>query len=228
MKKIKYLLILLLIISFKNVSAIDNCTSSEMTRLRELANNVEIKYEPKIDEIASDDSSTIDTILVSYRLVVSNLANDLRLYYKSGNNEKKLITMEQLQNETFYEGMNIQFQIYSWTNNLCTDELLRTINIKFPSYSRFYYFHKEECNKYPDFKYCKEFLDISSINFDDDIDKVEEAYNNYLKDKGVIQVNDDIQVNNYILIVISIAVLLIIIISIVLINKKNKKKKDDL
>lgn len=227
MKKIKYLLILLLIISFKNVSAIDNCTSSEMTRLRELANNVEIKYEDKVEEIweVNDENATSESFVgvnVVYKLVINNYNSDLKLYIKLNNNEKKIISVEELENKNFYETDNIQIEIYSLTNNLCTDELLRTITIKLPIYNQFYYSHKEECIKYPDFKYCEEFLDLTNVDFD----KINAEFEKYLSNQNDVRINNDIKINKYLLIGGIVAI--VMIITVLSLWKKNKKKKDDL
>ena len=224
MKKIKYLLVIVLFFICRNAYAIDDCSTSEMQRLKELANNVDIKYETKIEEVMNQ--SVVEDILVSYSLKIANYNDDLRLYYKLGNEEKKLTTVQELESLIFYEGNNIQIQVYSWTNNLCTNEILRTITLKLPMYSRFYYLHKEECSKYPDFKYCKEFINSSSLNFDDDIDKVEEAFNNYKKNNNVISVDDDIKVNSYYLIGAGALLLMLLVISIIIINIKRRKKND--
>ena len=57
MKKILFSFSLLLIyFCCLNVSAIDACTTSEMTRLRELANNVNFSYQYSVeDELESDE-----------------------------------------------------------------------------------------------------------------------------------------------------------------------------
>ena len=56
MKKILFSFSLLLIyFCCLNVSAIDACTTSEMTRLRELANNVTFNYNYKIEYESEED-----------------------------------------------------------------------------------------------------------------------------------------------------------------------------
>ena len=53
--KLRYVLLLMICFLTLDVKAIDSCSSSELSRLNELAKNVEIKYDYSIEEETSDD-----------------------------------------------------------------------------------------------------------------------------------------------------------------------------
>lgn len=221
MKKVKYLLPLLLLFITINVKAIDKCTTEEMNRLKELANKIEIKTNFHIEKIEEDkNAGRSDYLDVFYTIDIINYDDDLRIFYKSLDDNKYELNIKDLNNIYFYENRKIQFQIYSYTKNLCTDELLRTISIDFPVYNRYYYYNKEKCQNNPEFEYCKEFYD-SSNKTNDEIDKLyEESLNKNVAENGPINAftNNKIYFVIIPILVISIAVIYFIF---------RKKKKND-
>ena len=46
-----------------------------------------------------------------------------------------------------------------------------------PVYNYFYYYNKDKCLEYSDFKYCKEFLDTSNLDYD----QIETEFNEYIE-----------------------------------------------
>ncbi|MBR3660808.1 MAG: hypothetical protein IKN63_02780 [Bacilli bacterium] len=230
MKKLKYILMFILMTSVLNVKAIDSCTTDEMTRLKELANNVEIKYSYEIitdenledDEETEDDSETDEVeeedkdIRVLYKIDAYNLTDDLRLYF--ADDLSAPIDISNIKSYEFYEGENINIKIYSHTVNLCTDRVLRNIKIDLPIYNRYYYENKEKCSKTPEFKYCQEFLDVTMES--SEIDKL---YDKYVQGMVIEEIKETVNYNIY-YIIIGLIIIVISIIFIIIKIRANKKK----
>ena len=220
MKLIKIFTFCLIYFIAINVYAIDipECTTSEMTRLKELANNVKFKrsYEMKVDE-------AYEYVDLIYNIDVINYADGLRIYYKPSNDEDEdeyeLKKGEKL--EGYMAGEKIKITIKSYTPNYCTNKVLKTTTITLPVYNKYYYFNKDKCQKYPKFKYCTEFMDIKSKSFDE-IDKLLDTYiksgNNDTKDESF----------NYIWLVAIGAFGIVVAGTIVIIIIKKKKHKEEI
>ena len=216
MKKILFSFSLLLIcFGCINVSAIDACTTSEMTRLRELASNVNFSYQYSIeDELESDEK-----VVGYYKLQVLNLDDDLRIYYRE-NNELEYYTQAEIEEMEFTSGKKV-FYIYSYTDNYCTDEILRTVTVELPVYNPYYHFNKEKCEEYPDFEYCQEFLDIGDLEFFE----IDQLFEEYI-DTGIIDLITDSDYRLYFIIGGVSLVLIIAVICFIIV--KRKRKKDDI
>ena len=222
MKKIKYLVPILLFCLFINVKAMDECTSGEINRLRELADKVEFKIDYKIIEDEEYKKMGFDDYFqVLYTINVINSDNDLKIYYRDVNdNDYELLNLENIQNINFYENQKVQFQIYSYTTNLCTNELLKTITLDFPIYNKYFYLNKEKCLKNPDFKYCQEFFD----NEEKTTEEIDKLLNDYLN--GKTDLNGEITKSNFNIYLILIIVLIFSGLIFVIIKNNIKKDKD--
>lgn len=218
MKKILFSFSLLLIcFSYINVSAIDACTTSEMTRLRELANNVEISYTYEI-EIFEEEN-----IFLIYDLQVLNLHSDLKISYENKNsNEIIFLNNNNPTINGLGENETLIFYIYAYTDNMCVDTLLRTITVNLPIYNNYYYFNKERCEEYSDFEYCQEFMDVSDLSFEE----IDNKFNEYLESLRIDKFADTFK-NNYIYVIIG-GVLILTIVVIIVIKKQKVKKDSDL
>ncbi len=210
--------ILLIIVSFFisiNVYATDACTTSELNRLKELANNVQFKKNYRI--IEDKEENAID---VMYNIDIINYDKDLRIFYKTQYDDEETEVFQREDNiGDFSPTENVTFYIRAFSNNDCITKLLKSVTIKLPAYNEYYYFHKEKCDTYPDFKYCSEFLDTELS--DEEIDKL---FDEYLKKDE--KTDNEKKEFNYIYIVILGVLLLLTIIVVVII--KNKRNKDDL
>ena len=176
-RNIKYLLILIISISFINVKAVSKCSTDEMNNLKELASNMEFKtsYDYFTDENGIE--------LVKYTLKVSNMNDNLKILYRENSSyEFRQVSVSELENYTFMDGLKLEFKIYSYTANLCTNELLRTVKIDLPKYNYYYSINKEKCSKYPEFKYCKEFMNIDNI----DVTTIDKLFSEYINENGTI------------------------------------------
>lgn len=198
-----------------NVFAINDCTNSEMKRLNELANNVVFKYDSTIEYY--------DNIYeVIYKIETLNTNSDLHIYYNITGNDKDNKIIDNIKNENLYEGLNVYFSIYSYTNNLCTDELLKRKTLKLPVYNYYYLLHEDKCMEYKDFKYCQKYLDASNLT-EEEIDELFLKYLNSNENSS----NSKKKLNNY-WYMIGGGILLIIVIVVVIIKKRKKEKENDI
>ncbi len=202
-----------------NVYAVDvpACTDSEMTRLKEIANNVSFKKSYQIDDEEDDSVSFF------YNVDIINFDSDLKIsYLDSLSDEDERINLNSGQEipTVFYEGSSVKFSIYAYTNNLCTGKLLKTVTLEFPVYNDYYYFNKEKCQNNMNFKYCKEYLDVSEIEFS----KIDKLFDEYLQ-KNEVQSPNKKKINWYIL-GGGLGILMVVIVGlIVFLNKKLKKDR---
>ena len=224
MKKIKYFIPMLILFIIFDVKAIDSCTTEEMARLKELANNVKFKtdYEINTTETTNDaGEKIINDVDVSYKIQVINDNEDLKYFYKlSSQKEKIQVSSNDLSNIRFPDGEKLQISIFSYTTNLCTNELLKTETIDLPIYNVYYYLNQDKCKSNSDFKYCKEFMEV-----DLSIDEIDNLYNKYVSEKGFEKTSNFLK-ENIIYILIGVVVIIFGLIFGLKIFKKRKKKLD--
>ena len=221
LKKIIYTLVICVIsFSAMNVFAINECTKEEQSRLQELANNIKIQYDYRLrEDIIDGEVLEVEPI---YKLKMLNSDADLRYEYKLANeNEKKAIRDYEIGDLEVYEGDVLDFYIYSYTNNLCTNQFIKKIRVVLPTYNLFYYYNKDRCLEYSDFKYCKEFLDTSNLDYE----QIENDFKEYIEAQKKENESNFFKDN---LVYIIISILVLIIIAVVIIILRQKKKHEDL
>lgn len=224
MKKIKYILLLFLFIGVLDVYAVDNCTNEEMKRLKDLASNVNFKTEYTVSprEILNDEGvMELVDVSVNFKIQIINDNEDLKYYYKDNiKGEKILINQSDLSERSFRDGENIEFQIYSYSKNLCTNKLLRTVKVELPNYNMYYYLNKDKCDTYPEFQYCKEFLKVNQ----DDFSKIDKLFDEYLSNNDKENNSNSLKktLNNLYYIIAGIA--FIVVFTIIIIVYKRKKR----
>lgn len=219
--KLGVLFIITFLISLQ-VNAVQSCTDSEMERLRELANNVQFKTNSKIEEGKDQtDDGIVDVVYNSYDIQIINFDSDLKIKYKNGLNEEITLTSETTSINDLYEGYKYTFYIYSYTDNLCTDRVLKTVSVDLPIYNKYYHSNKEKCEEYPDFKYCKKYLDATTKSFSE----IDKEFDEYIKSNNSALNPDKI---NWNIIYIIGGVILILSIVVILIIVKKKKQNEDL
>ena len=214
--KIYLLIISLFLITSLKVEAYEACTQSEMERLKELAKNVEFKPSYEISYVDKENKS----VEVNYKVEIINFDSDLKIQYTSKYGEEDTIKSDTKEIIDLADGDKLTFKIYSYTTNLCTDEILKTVNVELPKVNDYYYFNKEKCDDNKEFKYCKEFMATDDLDFSE-IDKEFEEYLNP-------SINEIInKLDKKIFIYIGIGVGIIVTGTVVIVYMK-KKKKDDL
>ena len=217
MKYLKICLItlsLFLITSLK-VEAYEACTQSEMERLKELAKNVEFKPSYEISYV-DDENKNVE---VNYKIQIINFDSDLRIEYTSKYEEEDTLKSDTKEITNLADGDKLTFKIYSYTTNLCTDEILKTVNVDLPKVNDYYYFNKEKCDDNKDFKYCKEFMNTDDLDFED----IDKEFEEYLNPNIEELIN---KMDKKIFIYIGIGVGVIVVGTIVIVCLKKKKKYD--
>lgn len=147
MKK-RYLLPLLMVVCFCPMIAKADCSNERLVELNKIATNVKINYKYKFV-----DNSPIFTV------TMTNLTNDI--YIKDNIFATKFAGTGEKSME-YSHGQSIVFTIYSNDKN-CPDKEIYTQYISIPKFN--YYSTDERCEKYQKFKYCKTWLDTSSIEY---------------------------------------------------------------
>ena len=219
-KKIWFITVFILSIVLK-VNADNTCDKNELQRLKELANGVEINYTYEIKEEMNDG------MLIKYpvfSLEANNLNEDLKVliienYYKDMYKEFKYNDTKKAVIKGFKEGEKIKITIKAYVPNKCSGKTLITKTIKTPYYNNYY--NLDSCMKYPDFKYCTEFMDQIITN-----EEFSRELNKYIDSKEV-KVEEKIENKRdwsilYIASGIIIFLLIITIISSIIAKKRRK------
>ncbi|MBQ8891452.1 MAG: hypothetical protein IJ068_01140 [Bacilli bacterium] len=224
MKYVKYLMLCFLFCITLNVKALDSCTTDEMNRLKELAGNVEFKYNYEIsNEYIAENAAEENFVEGVFKIQVLNHNEDLRYVLQYDGSEFE-INGNDLSSFSFDEGETITFKIYSYTTNLCTHNMLKTYTIKLPYYNQYYHYNKDKCESNQEFEYCKEYLDKYTGKSISEID--EEFEKN--KNDG-LNIVSELPKNNIVIIIISLIVVLGLGIGgVVVYSQYKKRKKDDL
>ena len=197
-----------------NVSALTECSNNDMNNLAELAKNISFKYEKEVLDIKLSENDEGTFKEVYYKITALNLNDNLKVKVKS--DDELVFTNENSTIDNFFNGERVVIQIYANTSNLCSGKLITSKVIELPFYNLFS--EREECNTYPDFKYCKEYGDFS-LDEETFLEELEE----YKKDNQTDDDKEDkVKVKKYG--IYAILIILVIIVLIVLIKKKKKIK----
>ncbi len=221
MKKIKYLLFIILILLTINVKAVDSCDSKELVRLKELAKKIEFDYEYKVD--GEDVEFTINATNLSKELKVLIIRN----YYSGDYREFKGEETGSLGG--FMSGEKVVITIKGYVPNDCSGVTVLTKTIKLPYYNWFY--DEDRCYGNEGFKYCKLLIDsnITEEEFekqlnkyiDNEIKKIEE------KDAKAEQ-EEKKESNNRIYIIIGGVLLITALIAVIVVTIIKRRKKNKL
>lgn len=231
MKK-KLILFIFLLILTVNVNA--TCNSTELKRLKTLANKVEYNYIPTLkkerNELTGEET---EKNIATYKLEFLNLDPDLKVRYKI-DNMNFLYDLEGTAIEDLLVGDKITAYIYSYTVDPdCTEQQLRKISVTLPHYNSFS--ERKECKEYPKFSYCKQYLDkivtITEDEFEELLDGYKKGNELIISNKGDYEKSNDYNTPAIIAFsVIIVAYLLAVVLYVVKIKKKSKLQKllDDL
>lgn len=231
MIKLRYLICIFIFVICMDVKAVDTCSTEELARLKELANNVEIKYEYELVKYDVEDEDIEKNYDVIFKLKVLNFHDNLKLYENNNDEDNNnYINIEDFEDTNFWPGKSFTFQIYSYVDNDCTYKVLRNFSFKLPYYNDYYHLHKEKCDQYKEFEYCSELINQKIDKDDEEINEMFDKYIQSLDDNKKNNKNNntfqsilDIFNNQFIIYGI---VAVIITLIIVIIVKKNKKRKD--
>ena len=213
MRKIKYILFILLMLITFNVKAENTCEKDELNRLKELAKKVQFDY----------DYDIVDGQAKFYIKAV-NLNQDLKVliiedYYNDKYKEFVDNSTHTATINNFHSGEKVVITIKGFVPNWCSGKTLLTKTIKLPYYN--YYYSYEKCFGYEDFKYCKPLINenINQTQFD-------KQFETYLIEKGMAKEEVVIVETNWKLIIIigSIVIVLAILVGIISLIVKRRKK----
>ena len=171
--------------------------------LSRIASNVQFSYD-------YDDD-------LNFNVTISNLTNDIyitddSMNFFSGTGEK---------NMNYINGTSISYSIFS-NDPSCKDEKLLTKYVNLPSYN--YYYSSDECQRYPNFKYCTLWgaTDIDVEQFESELAK-------YINSEDVV--NNEVKKNNLWLdflednkVQIIVCLIGIIVIALIFVVRRIRKK----
>ena len=216
----KYKYYLLIIITFmlslmNNVYA-EDCDSTDIKRLRVLANDVDISYEYN-DDIYDDDGFLIyDT----YKVIISNLSDELYVIESKTNLDLRNYSVNDgsITIDRLYSG-NKSFKIYSRN---CSNKLLKTYSIKLPKFNN--YSTDPNCEGHENLDICQKFYDSSNVDYYEFMEMINNSDNKDTDDNKSKDENKYIKFikDNYIYISIGGGVLIIIIIVLIILRHKKR------
>ncbi len=196
----------------------EDCDSTDIKRLRVLANDVDISYEYNDDIYDSDGFKINDT----YKVVVSNLSDELYVMESKTNLDLRsyLVNDGSITIDRLYSG-NKSFKIYSKN---CSNKLLRTYSVKLSNFNN--YSTDPNCEGHEDIEVCQKFYDSSNIDYVEFMRLIEKS-DNEDKNKDSDSKNEDSKYirfikDNYIYIFIGSGVLIIIIITLIVLRHKKR------
>ena len=214
MKKIIFVMICFIEL---NVLAL-NCSNEEIDRLKNLADQIEFKYDYQIKEEKNNDDNYK---YAEYTITAKNLSDSLKVFtsydFEKGvnfefNNASSVDTLG-----GFSEGDNIKIYTEAYEDNGCLGNLVLTKTISLPYYNKYY--DEQLCQHNQDFKYCAIMIDNK---IDDDI------YNSELVKYQEIKENNG-QKNSEILLYIIAGFIILLGVICTFIAKyegRGKKKKN--
>ena len=222
MKRIKYVILIIITLLTINVKGAETCDSKEFARLKELAAKVEFDYDYKL----------VNDVEPLFTIKAVNLNKDIKVLiiedYYSGrykefkDNEEHVATIDK-----FKPGERVVVTIKGNVPNMCAGKTVLTKTIKLPYYN--FYYDEEVCKGNEEFKYCKQLIDnnITEKEFNKQLkqytDKkyIEEMEEKESNEKEPEQSSTDI-VKIVAIVVVAIVIVTIIVMIIMKRRKKNK------
>lgn len=150
-----------------------SCDYERQAELSKIASNVQFTYTYDVDKHGP-----------LFDVYLTNLTNDI---YVVDNYDQRISGVGEVHKNYPNQNAGLNFIIYSNDNN-CKDEEILTFYLNLPSYNL--YSTREECKKYPSYRYCALWmntLDISSDQFEKGLDE----YKQKEKTKVVDQTTTD-------------------------------------
>lgn len=140
MNKFKYLAIIFGTLLLTPFTVKADCDYERLAELSRIASNIQFSYTYTADENGEPH----------FNIDIVNLTNDI--YIEDNSVFKRYISGTGERQVSYSAGSSIDFDIYSNDPN-CRGELLLTQYVNLPQFN--YYSTSENCQKYPDFKYCQ-------------------------------------------------------------------------
>ena len=247
MHKRKILVILLNIIAFsviglKNVSAAA-CTLEQQVKVNNEAGLVSYSVQPfeyhySNPDVSAENKDSDETQISGYlgMLEIYNLTDNIYVTVADSNeNSQTKYTYNDSADGTVSLSTGSMEYLKNYTisifasNEDCSKNAIRTIDVVVPRENRYYY--SDYCENYPDYFYCSQFLNLEEISQDDfnrgikEYAKTHKSATNDNRKEGIIEVTADFAKNNWLIIAIVIIVILGIIAGAIVIKNKKRKKQ---
>ena len=199
------LLFLVGFILFFNSNVYAICNTSDISRLKGMAKNVEITYEHNVyGDIGSDDP---DAMLVSvFDFTVSGLTDEM---YIMDDNQNRYYYEEVVDGVLNFISFSGERKIYIYSKN-CDNKVLDTRTFKLPVFN--FNSMSDECKKeeFKDLDICAEFIDKDEVIQGDEFkEKIEEE-----QEKGFFDKVLDFVKDNALIILLSFIVLIVVVVVI--------------
>lgn len=239
-KKIKIIIgVFLVFMCAMNVYADEVCESSELTRLRKLAEKVDFSYDYEIKELTTPNG--VVNKYLEYSINAINLNPELQVvvgnnYHTNNVPEFKGDNSGKATLNGFAEGEKVKITIYAYVANACSGKKITTKTINLPYRNKYHdsdecrtstdyeYCRKDNTRNFCDlmqkFKYCQEFLDEPVTQ-----EKFNSKLNEYLNSNPQTRYKITFVESNKYLIPMIVGGIVIIGIGIYLIIKRKKNKK---
>ena len=208
--KIKYLLLLLILIPFTVLA--DNCDPNDKLRYSKLASNIKFNY----DYVEENNN-------VTFKIIITNLSKELYIIDNKGN---KITYQKSNKGEivlTDYSSGEYNFKIFS-LDKTCKNQLISNKTIKLPDYNP--YANEKICEGIEEYELCQKWKK-NDLDHDQFITKVTKYKNEKNKIEKSEETEEDITnniivwlINHYFPILLSI--IFICSILIVILSKKDK------
>ena len=213
MKKIRYILLVILLLFCINVKAEDNCDSKEYNRLKELAKKIEFDYDYEL--VNGKAVFAINAVNLNSELKVLIIEDYYTDNYKEfKDNSNHIATLN-----NFEEGSKVVVTIKAFVPNWCSGKTILTKTVKLPYYN--YVYNEEKCKGHEDFKYCKLLIDKSLTQ-----EQFDKQYQEYLDNgKTDVKPENPTKEDNTKLYMIIGAGVLAVILTIVLVSSIIKRRK---
>lgn len=227
MRKNKILLLIIMMLFLVNVKADETCTNSEITRLKELANKVDIHYDYEIKRDSNGEEEFVD---YNFKIIADNLNPELKVVIPEDNYLMKYKEFKYNDSKSFtIDGFNmgevINVEIRAYSNNECAGKTLLTKKISIPYYNSMY--NTEECKGFEDFIYCKNEIVEKEITFDEfynQLDLFKENLENKTNDDA-IDIPEE-KNNSYLVIVLIILGIILGVVSYFIGKEHIKRRKE--
>lgn len=135
-----------------------SCDSTELYRLKQIANNVSYKYD-YIETKSNDGYSD-----VTFTITVSNVFDELYVVLAKDDtsDETQKVLLNKSNNEVVVKdikpGTNQRFEIYASSKSMCLNDKLSSFYVNIPSFNRFY--SDTLCDNSKEHEYCKKWVNV--------------------------------------------------------------------
>ena len=212
-KQIKYVIFALMCMCVTPLITHAECDYQRKAELSRMASNVQFSY-------TYDEN-------IDFTVNITNIIDDIYVsYFNPGTLSNKILNGVGEKSINIVSGTSLKFEIFS-NDSGCKDDLLLTKYITVPFYNSFNSY--DECQMYPNFKYCQLWLNTSITN-----EQFDNAFKQYIsvieKKKKVNKIDNSIinkivtffQENEY-MIIYGLILIIIFVVSIVIIRFMRRK-----